>query len=487
DLALLVDGLAAEREQGITIDVAYRFFNTDRRRYIVADTPGHEQYTRNMATGASTADLAVLLVDARTGILTQTRRHACIASLLGVAHVVLAVNKMDLVGWSRERFDSIVDDFAGVAADLGFVSITPIPMSALTGDNVVTRSPLMDWYRGPSLLDHLDTVPLAPVGLSGALRLPVQWVNRPHLDFRGYAGLIEAGKVAVGDTLAVSASGQTAKVARILIGATDVGEAAAGRSVTITLDREVDVSRGDVLVSAADPLPGADLLEADIVWMDARAGLPGRSMLIKCGTASAGAAMSAIDYRLDVNTFARMPATALASNDIARVTLTLDRALGIEPFGITRALGSFILIDRQTNATLAAGMVRGAGRHAASRVGSTQVRVDQTARERLNGHPAKLVWLTGASRQDRQAVAQALELRLHHKGKRTFLLDHADSATIAPVLVEAGLIVIASADGDVPHGATRLAVQPERPVADAVEAALAAISFDADDGTLFHL
>jgi bifunctional enzyme CysN/CysC len=487
DLALLVDGLAAEREQGITIDVAYRFFNTDRRRYIVADTPGHEQYTRNMATGASTADLAVLLVDARAGILTQTRRHACIASLMGVRHVVLAVNKMDLVDWDRQRFDSIVADFAGVSALLGFGSVMPIPMSALTGDNVVARSPVMNWYEGPSLLEHLDTVPLSPAAASSGLRLPVQWVNRPNLDFRGYAGLIEAGQVAVGDTVAVAASGQTARVSRILVGATDVDRAGAGRSVTVTLDHEVDVSRGDVLVSLADPLPVADRLEADLVWMDRTPGLPGQSFLIKSATAMAGAVIAAIDYRLDVNTYGQLPATALDSNDIARVTLTLDRPLGIEPFDVTRALGSFILIDRQTNATLAAGMVRKAGRRMPAALDGAPARVDQTARERLNGHPARLVWLTGATGDERQALAGALETRLHRRGKRTYLLDRPDSAAIAPVLVDAGLIVLVTTGGEVPAGATELSVLPGRAVGEAVDAALATISFDADDATLFHL
>lgn len=447
DFALLVDGLAAEREQGITIDVAYRFFNTDRRKFIVADTPGHEQYTRNMVTGASTADVAVILIDARYGVLTQTRRHSLIASLVGVRHVVLAINKMDLCSWEQARFDEIVASYQAVGEGLGFASITAIPMSALTGDNVVVRSAAMAWYKGPTLLDYLETVPVTEAKSGASFRFPVQWVNRPNLDFRGFSGLIESGTISVGDAISITPSGQRANVARIILGQQDLASASAGRSVTITLDREVDVSRGDLLVGADAPVEAVDQVVASLVWMDVSTGHVGRSYLLKTGTSLVGATITAIAHRLDVNSFDKSPARALAVNDVSEVTLTLDRPVGIESFATSKGLGSFILIDRQSNATLAAGMVISASRRSASSM-AIPARIDRAARARLNGHLGKLLWLTGTDAPALTALGGVLEARLHQRGYRVWQLNQAtqvgtDPAAAAAMMVDAGLVVIA--------------------------------------------
>jgi bifunctional enzyme CysN/CysC len=510
DFALLVDGLAAEREQGITIDVAYRFFNTDRRKFIVADTPGHEQYTRNMVTGASTADVAVILIDARYGVLTQTRRHSLIASLVGVRHVVLAINKMDLCNWEQARFEEIVASYQAVGEGLGFISITAIPMSALTGDNVVDRSTAMAWYEGPTLLDYLETVPVRETKSGAAFRFPVQWVNRPNLDFRGFSGLIESGTISVGDAISITPSGQRAHVARIILGQQDLASASAGRSVTITLDREVDVSRGDLLVGADAPVEAVDQVVASLVWMDVSTGHVGRPYLLKIGTSVVGATITAIAHRLDVNSFDRSPARALGVNDVCEVTLTLDRPVGIEPFATSKGLGSFILIDRQSNATLAAGMVVSASRRAAS---STVVpaRIDRAARARLNGHLGKLLWLTGTDAPALTALGGVLEARLYQKGYRVWQLNQisqvgSDPAAAAAMMVDAGLIVIATLPelAPPPIGADDLVVVRVGLPAAAGEGALllthselgpdhladqilASVSFALPDETLFYL
>jgi bifunctional enzyme CysN/CysC len=497
DLALLVDGLAAEREQGITIDVAYRYFNTDKRRFIVADTPGHEQYTRNMVTGASTADAAVLLIDARLGVLTQTRRHATIAALLGVTHLVLAVNKMDLVDWDQTVFHSIVSTFSQFCAerayDQAFASITAIPISALTGDNVVRRSHAAPWFQGPALLQCLEELPVQhavhqQADTAAVFRLPVQWVNRPSLDFRGYSGLIEAGSVAVGDAVRVAGSGLEAEVAAVYVGHKGQKSAVAGTSVTITLDRPLDVSRGDVLVNSAAEVALSDQIVADLVWLGDAPSTPGANLSLKLASVSVGATITRIASRLDINTGEALHATALNANDISTVSIQLDRPIFAEPFATTRALGAFILIDRHTNTTVAAGLVRQVSRRALSASNRTATIVDQAARERLNGHPAKLVWLQSTSPDQALAVARALEMRLHRQGKRTIVLTEEQNVASIRVLLAAGLIVIAAVNTKTaPEGAVLIGVNADHSVDEAVAVILSSVSFDAEDATLFHL
>ncbi|MEE4300354.1 MAG: sulfate adenylyltransferase subunit CysN [Pseudomonadales bacterium] len=422
DLALLVDGLAAEREQGITIDVAYRFFATDKRRFIVADTPGHEQYTRNMVTGASTADAALLLIDARAGVLTQTRRHAFICSLLGIRHVVLAINKMDLVEFSEARFRAIASDFAAFAQDLSFESVTPIPLSALEGDNVLQRSRRSAWYDGPTLMAWLETVEPRGARDGHDFRFPVQWVNRPSLDFRGYAGTVAAGRVAVGDEIRVLPSGHTAKVESILLYREQLAAAAAGQAVTITLDRELDCSRGDVLVAAKAPCEVADQFDVDLVWMDEEPGFVGRSYLMRLGTLTAGAQITEVKERVDMDTLETRPARRLELNDISTVKIACDRPVPFEPYRDCAPMGAFVLVDRYTNATVGAGMIRYALRRSRN-VHTQALTVDRAARERLNGHPARVIWFTGLSGSGKSTIANALEQALHERGVRTYILD----------------------------------------------------------------
>ncbi|MGE3302109.1 MAG: sulfate adenylyltransferase subunit CysN [Hyphomonadaceae bacterium] len=363
DFALLVDGLAAEREQGITIDVAYRFFATDKRKFIVADTPGHEQYTRNMVTGASTADLAVVLIDARKGVLTQTRRHAFLVSLVGIKRVVLAVNKMDLVDWSRETFDDIEAEFRAFARKIGLDDITAIPLSGLKGDNVKERGDNASWYKGPTLLEVLETAPLSDEGLgSGPFRMPVQWVSRPDQHFRGYAGLIASGIVAPGDRVRILPSGRTSRVARVVTRDGDLARAGAGRSVTVTLEDEIDISRGDVIATADDPPAVADQFETMLVWMADASLLLGRSYWLKIGANLISAHVSEIDHKVDVNTLERLPADFVGLNEIAACTIKADRPIPFDPYDANHDMGGFILIDRGTNATVAAGMIRAAAR-----------------------------------------------------------------------------------------------------------------------------
>ncbi|MGP8165116.1 MAG: sulfate adenylyltransferase subunit CysN, partial [Steroidobacteraceae bacterium] len=357
DLALLVDGLQAEREQGITIDVAYRFFSTPRRSFIVADTPGHEQYTRNMATGASTADLAVILVDARKGALVQTRRHSFICSLLGIRHVVLAVNKIDLVGYDQEIFERIAADYAAFADRLGFAAVVPIPVSARYGDNVTTASSNTPWYRGPTLVAHLETAEVEDEAAARPFRFPVQWINRPNADFRGYAGTIASGRVRRGDLVVVAASGQASRIARIVTYDGELAEAAAGDAVTLTLADEVDVGRGDVL-AAPDARPEvADQFAAHVIWMDREPLIPGRSYLARIGTATVAASITAIKHRVDVNTQEHLAAHTLGLNDIGFCNLSTASPVAFDPYAENRKTGAFIIIDRYSNRTVGAGVI----------------------------------------------------------------------------------------------------------------------------------
>jgi len=358
DFALLVDGLAAEREQGITIDVAYRFFSTDRRKFIVADTPGHEQYTRNMVTGASTADAAVILIDARRGVLTQTRRHSYLVRLLGIRHVVVAVNKMDLVGWSQEVFDGIVSDYRAFAAQIGLETFQAIPMSALKGDNVAVAGGGAPWYDGPTLLSWLETAPVGDDASGQPFRLPVQWVNRPNLDFRGFSGLISAGTVRPGDLVRVSPSGRESRVREVITGTSEAPQAQAGQSVTLTFEDEIDISRGDVLAQADAPVSVADQFEATLVWMDEAPMLPGRPYLLKLGTRTVSASITEPKYRVNVNTLEHLAAKRLDLNEIGVCNISTDAPLAFEPYAESRDLGGFILIDRITNRTVGAGMYR---------------------------------------------------------------------------------------------------------------------------------
>ena len=422
DFALLVDGLAAEREQGITIDVAYRFFNTDKRKFIVADTPGHEQYTRNMVTGASTADVAIILVDASQGILTQTRRHSFIASLLGIEHVVLAVNKMDLMDYASAPFQAICDEYEALRAHFAFKSVTPIPMSALKGDNVIERSGQMSWYQGPTLLGFLETVDIRARLTQHGFRLPVQWVNRPNADFRGFSGTVVAGSIRPGDAIRALPSGQLATVERVVLFDQDLDQALTDQAVTLTLDTEIDLSRGDLIVSADSPCEVSDQFEAELVWMDQDAGYIGRSYRLQLGTSQVNASLSSIKFKYDVNTFEHLTGRSLALNEIANVQITLDTAIPFEAYADCPALGAFVLIDRYSNATVAAGMIRFALRRA-SNVHRQALSIDRPAREKLAGHRGRVVWLTGLSGAGKSTIASAAEQLLHDQGLRTYILD----------------------------------------------------------------
>ncbi|MFT4198107.1 MAG: sulfate adenylyltransferase subunit CysN [Pseudoxanthomonas sp.] len=423
DYALLLDGLAAEREQGITIDVAYRYFDTDQRKFIVADCPGHEQYTRNMATGASTADLAVVLVDARKGLLAQTRRHSYIVALLGIRSVVLAVNKMDLVGYDQRVFDEIAEGYRALAAQLGIPNVQAIPLSALEGDNLSSRSPNTPWYAGPSLLEHLETVPVdeAHAAASG-LRLPVQWVNRPNLDFRGFAGTLAAGEVKPGDAIVVLPSGRRSSVARVLDPNGDVEVARAGQAVTLTLADEIDISRGDVIAAAGDPPEVADQFAAHLLWMDDAALLPGRPYWLQVGARTVAASVSEIKHRIDVNTQEHLAAKRLELNGVGYCNLSLDEPIAFEPYARNRALGGFILIDRQSNATVAAGTLDFALRRAGN-VHWQHLDVDRAARARIKGQSPKVLWFTGLSGAGKSTIANLVDKRLHALGYHTFILD----------------------------------------------------------------
>jgi bifunctional enzyme CysN/CysC len=465
DFALLVDGLAAEREQGITIDVAYRFFSTEHRKFIVADTPGHEQYTRNMVTGASTAQVAVILVDARTGVLTQTRRHSYLVSLLGIRKIVLAVNKLDLVDYSQEVFDSIVADYRAFAEEIGLDDVVSIPLSALRGDNVTGPSPETPWYDGPSLIGYLEQVELDDDLQSAPFRMPVQWVNRPDLDFRGFSGQVVGGTVRPGDRVRAVPSGQESHVARIVTADGDLDQAVAGQSVTICLADEIDVSRGDVLATAMDPPGVADQFECHLVWMATEELLPGRPYLLKLGTRTVTATVAQPKYSVNVNTLEHTAARTLQLNEIGVCNLNLDRPVPFDPYSDNRDMGGFILIDKFTKATVAAGLLHFALRRA-DNVHWQAVEVDKDARAAQAGHRPALVWFTGLSGSGKSTVANLVEQRLHTLGYRTYLLDgdnvrhglnkdlgftDADRvenvrrvAEVGRLMVDAGMIVLAS-------------------------------------------
>ncbi len=423
DFALLVDGLSAEREQGITIDVAYRYFGTDKRRFIVADTPGHEQYTRNMVTGASTAELAVLLVDARKGVLTQTRRHSLLAKLVGIRRFVLAVTKMDLVDYDQGAFAAAVSDYRSFAEPAGIGDWLAIPVSGLNGDNVVDRSKAMAWYTGPSLLEHLESVPLAGDEEAGRpFRMPVQMVVRPNQDFRGFAGQVASGAVRLGDDVRILPSGRTSKAARILLGGSDIAEAVAGQSVTLTLVDEVDCARGDVIAAADDPPQAADQFEADLVWMAEQELVPGRGYWLKLGARTVNATVHAPKYALNVNTQEHLAAKTLGLNDIGVVEVTTDDPIPFETYAESRGLGGFILIDKLNNATVAAGMIHFALRRAQN-IHWQHIDVSRELHATQKGQKPAVVWLTGLSGAGKSTIANLVEKKLLARGRHTFLLD----------------------------------------------------------------
>ena len=422
DLALLVDGLAAEREQGITIDVAYRFFATDRRKFIVADTPGHEQYTRNMATGASTADVAVILVDARKGLLTQTRRHSFLVSMLGIRHVVLAVNKMDLVDFRQDVFDRIVADYREFAAQLGITDIVPIPISAKDGDNVLTRGGRSDWYQGPCLVAHLETVDVRRDLTDHPFRFPVQWVNRPNLDFRGYSGTVVSGTVRPGDEIMVAPGGRTSRVARVVTMNGDLDQAIAGQAVTLTLEDELDISRGDMLSHTENAVETTDQFQAHLIWMSPENLLPERQYLMKIGSQTVGAAVTELKYQVNVNTLEHTAAKTLNLNEVAVCNLALDRAVAFDPYADNRATGAFVLIDRFTNETIGAGMIDYGLRRATNLVWQA-MDLDKATRAEQKGQKPVILWFTGLSGAGKSTVANIVEKRLHAMGKHTYTLD----------------------------------------------------------------
>jgi bifunctional enzyme CysN/CysC len=465
DLALLVDGLQAEREQKITIDVAYRYFSAPRRKFIVADTPGHVQYTRNMATGASNCEFAVLLVDARSGVLTQTRRHACIVSMLGIRKIALAVNKMDLVDFDQARFEAIVENFVSFAAPLGFEAVTCIPVSALKGDNVLKPSQAMRWYHGPTLLGHLETVVVVPEKRDEPFRFPVQWVNRPHLDFRGYAGTVASGQVKPGDEVVIQPSGKRAHVGRIVTADGDLAVAHRGEAVTLTFAEDVDVSRGDILATPDTAPAVADQIAARIVWFDEEPMLPGRSYAIKCGCQTTTATISSLKYKLNVDSLDHVAGKTLELNEVGSCNLSTVRPLVFDPYAENAETGSFILIDRFTNATVAAGMIE-FGLRRATNIQWQALSIDKTARAGLKGQRPCVLWFTGLSGSGKSTIANMLEKRLHALGRHTYVLDgdnirhglnkdlgftDADRvenirrvAETARLFVEAGLIVMVS-------------------------------------------
>jgi bifunctional enzyme CysN/CysC len=465
DFALLVDGLAAEREQGITIDVAYRFFGTDKRKFIVADCPGHEQYTRNMATGASTADLAVVLVDARKGLLTQTRRHSYIVSLLGIKHVLLAVNKMDLVDYDEAVFNDIVAGYRELASVLGIANVTCIPLSALKGDNMLERSAATPWYGGETLLEHLENVQVERDIHDIGFRMPVQWVCRPDQDFRGFAGTIVAGSVAPGTEIAVLPSGRRSKVVRIVTADGDLARAGAGQAVTLTLADEIDASRGDVIATANNPPEVADQFAAHLLWLGEQQLLPGRPYWLKIGARTVGATVTEIKHKVDVNTQEELAAKSLELNEVAYCNLYLDQPVPFEAYADNHALGAFILIDRQSNATVAAGTLDFALRRAGN-IHWQHMEVGKAARARIKHQQPRCVWLTGLSGSGKSTIANLVEKKLLAMGQHTYLLDGDNVrhglnkdlgftdedrvenirrvAEVARLMVDAGLIVLVS-------------------------------------------
>jgi bifunctional enzyme CysN/CysC len=465
DFALLVDGLAAEREQGITIDVAYRAFTTDKRKFIVADTPGHEQYTRNMATGASTADLAIILIDARKGVLTQTRRHTFICTLLGIKHLVVAVNKMDLMDYRQDIFTKIEEDYRAFARSLGADDVTVIPLSALVGDNVIARSANMAWYHGPTLMAHLETVAVGDDLDEQPFRMAVQWVNRPDQNFRGFSGTIASGTVKPGDQIKVMPSARTSSVTRIVTHDGDLAEGRAGQSLTVTLADEVDVSRGDVLCVGNDPVEVSDQFEVEVLWMGDEPMLPGRPYLIKSATSAIPGSLEELKYKVNVNTMEHVAAKSLALNEIGVCNLELDRGLAFAPYTENKALGAFIIIDRFTNNTVGMGLIRFALRRAAN-IHWQAVDVHKDSRAALAKQKPAVLWFTGLSGAGKSTIANLVEKKLHAQGHMTYLLDgdnirhglnrdlgftDADRvenirrvAEVSKLMVDAGLIVLVS-------------------------------------------
>ena len=465
DFALLVDGLAAEREQGITIDVAYRFFSTDRRKFIVADTPGHEQYTRNMVTGASTADLAIILIDARRGVLTQTRRHSYLVSLIGIKRVVLAINKMDLVGYAKEVYDRILGEYLDFARQLGLTEILAIPMSALRGDNITETSDLTPWYDGPTLMEHLETVEIDTDRQDKPFRLPVQWVNRPNLDFRGFSGTIASGTIRTGDRIRVQPSGKESRVERIVTQDGDLPEACAGQSVTLTLTDEIDISRGDVLSTAADPAGVADQFEVTLVWMAEEPMFPGRPYLLKLGTKTAVATVSHTKYKVNVNTLEHVATKQLELNEIGICNVSLDQPVAYDGYSDNRETGGFILIDRISNETVGAGLLHFALRRSQN-VHWQALDINKAARAQLKGQKPCVLWFTGLSGAGKSTIANIVEKKLFGETRHTVLLDGDNVrhglnrdlgftdvdrvenirrvAEVGKLMVEAGLIVLVS-------------------------------------------
>jgi bifunctional enzyme CysN/CysC len=422
DFALLLDGLEAEREQGITIDVAYRFFSTDKRKFIVADTPGHEQYTRNMATGASTADLAVILIDARKGVLSQTKRHTYIANMLGVRHVVLAINKMDLVDYSRARFHEIVASYLQIAEHLGFESITPIPMSALKGENVTKKAEAMSWHEGPSLLEHLELVEIADERASAPFRLPVQWVNRPNLDFRGFSGTITSGVVRPGDEVVVTKSGKVSKVKAIVTADGDLAQASAGEAVTLMIQDEIDVSRGDIFASPDARPEVSNQFTANILWMTEEPLATGQAYLLKIGVQTVQAKITSIRHKIDINTLDKTQGHALGLNEIGFCNIATSQPIAFDPYRTIREGGAFILIDRFTNQTVAAGMID-FSLSRATNVHRQAMDVTKSSRSLLKGHKAAILWFTGLSGAGKSTIANLVERKLAAMGAHTYALD----------------------------------------------------------------
>jgi bifunctional enzyme CysN/CysC len=488
DFALLVDGLQAEREQGITIDVAYRFFATPRRAFIVADTPGHEQYTRNMATGASNAELAVILIDARKGVLDQTRRHSIICSLLGIRHVVVAVNKIDLVGYDKEIFARIVADYTAFASQLGFSSIAPMPISARFGDNVIDRSPNTPWYRGPSFLKYLEAIDVEGEAADMPFRFPVQWVNRPNLDFRGYAGTVASGRINKGDPVVVAVSGQSSRIKEIVTFDGSPVSAKAGDAVTITLANEIDIARGDVLVSPTARPEVSDQFAAHVIWMDREPLVPGRSYLMRIGTKTLPATVTAIKYKLDVNTRGHLAAHTLALNDIGFCNLSAGVPVAFDPYAENRKTGSFIIIERFSNRTVGAGMIA-FGLRRGTNIHWQPLLVGKAERATLKGQRSAVLWFTGLSGAGKSTIANIVEQRLHAAGHHTMLLDgdnvrhglnrdlgftEADrvenirrAGEVAKLMTEAGLIVLCSFIS--PYRAERDMVRGLVPAGDFIE------------------
>jgi bifunctional enzyme CysN/CysC len=465
DFSLLVDGLAAEREQGITIDVAYRFFSTDKRKFIVADTPGHEQYTRNMATGASNAELAIVLIDARKGVLTQTRRHSFILSLIGVKHVVLAINKIDLVGYDEKVFAGIEKEYREFAKALGFETLVAIPVSALKGDNILAPSAAMPWYKGPQLVPYLETIEVSSDRTAKPMRFPVQWVNRPNLDFRGFSGTVASGVVKVGDDVLVAASRKPAKITRIVTMDGDLDEAIAGQAVTLTLDREVDISRGDILSHPGETPEYSNQFQARMVWMSDESALPGRSYLLKIGSQLIAATITDLKFRTNVNTLEESAAKTLELNEVGTLTIATDKPIAFDSYAANGLTGAFILIDRISNATLGAGVID-FGLRRAQNLSWQSFDVNRDVRARMKGQQPAIVWFTGLSGSGKSTVANLIEKRLAAEGHHAYILDGDNVrhglnkdlgfteearvenirrvAEVARLMADAGLIVIVS-------------------------------------------